>query len=224
VKRAVLLTLLLLAAAMLNVVVAWGCARWDETHRVDSWEHTVATAVPRDAQEYLGDPRFDLGFGPDRESGFSKTVQSSMACTVVTYSRWHDSDSPLGYSHSQSLHQYGFPFRSMQRAEREWHNPAAFPEFAFWRVPDSRGGWPIAPPADQQDLFGVTYTPPAHVYPITPIWTGFGLNTLVYAVAILCLFKARTARAWLRRRRNLCPKCAYPRGVSAVCTECGQKL
>ncbi len=31
-------------------------------------------------------------------------------------------------------------------------------------------------------------------------------------------------RRFLRVRRGLCPKCAYPMGESSVCTECGRAL
>ena len=31
-------------------------------------------------------------------------------------------------------------------------------------------------------------------------------------------------RRFLRLRRGLCPKCAYPIGESTVCTECGHRL
>ena len=31
-------------------------------------------------------------------------------------------------------------------------------------------------------------------------------------------------RRFLRVRRGLCPKCAYPMGESSVCTECGKPL
>ena len=34
----------------------------------------------------------------------------------------------------------------------------------------------------------------------------------------------RALRRVLRVRRGLCPKCAYPMGESAVCSECGQAL
>ena len=66
--------------------------------------------------------------------------------------------------------------------------------------------------------------------PLYPIWPGFAVNTLFYAVvvALLCLV-VRTGyvvvfRYLTRSRRGLCPKCAYPMGESAVCSECGKTL
>src|SRR5262245_30228878 len=121
-KSAILLVFLLLACAGASVLVAWGCAQWEKL-AVGGWTHTAVTEVPQEVREYLRGPAVDAFFGPERKSGFSKTVESSIVCTVVTYSRWHDSDSLSGYSHSQSSHRYGFPFRSMQRTERAWSNP-----------------------------------------------------------------------------------------------------
>ncbi len=58
-----------------------------------------------------------------------------------------------------------------------------------------------------------------------PIWPGFALNTLLYAAILWLLIPGPfVLRRFLRLRRGLCPKCAYPMGESAVCTECGGAL
>jgi hypothetical protein len=58
--------------------------------------------------------------------------------------------------------------------------------------------------------------------PLRPIWPGFAINTLLYAGMLWLLFAAPFALRRRRRiKRGLCPKCAYPIGVSDVCTECG---
>ena len=60
---------------------------------------------------------------------------------------------------------------------------------------------------------------------LVPIWPGFALNTLFYATLLWLLLPGPFAlRRFLRVRRGLCPKCAYPMGESAVCTECGRAL
>ena len=43
----------------------------------------------------------------------------------------------------------------------------------------------------------------------------------VWAILVLPVLTARGVRRWSRRRRGLCPACAYPAGASDVCTECG---
>ncbi len=61
--------------------------------------------------------------------------------------------------------------------------------------------------------------------PLAPLWPGFAINTLFYAAILWLLIPGPFAlRRFLRVRRGLCPKCAYPMGESAVCTECGGAL
>ncbi len=61
--------------------------------------------------------------------------------------------------------------------------------------------------------------------PLRPIWPGFAVNTLLYAAILWLIIPGPFAlRRLLRLRRGLCPKCAYPMGGSAMCTECGKSL
>jgi hypothetical protein len=66
--------------------------------------------------------------------------------------------------------------------------------------------------------------------PIRPSWPGFAVNTLFYAAILwplicgLSVIYRRIIRHRIRRRRGLCPWCAYPMGESPVCTECGSAL
>ena len=61
--------------------------------------------------------------------------------------------------------------------------------------------------------------------PIHPLWPGFAVNTLFYTALLWLLSCALLAlRRFLRVKRGLCPKCAYPMGESAVCSECGANL
>ncbi len=68
----------------------------------------------------------------------------------------------------------------------------------------------------------------ARIIPYRPIWRGFVVNTLLYATILWLLihgpFGVRRFRGFLRMKRGLCPKCAYPMGESTVCTECGCAL
>jgi hypothetical protein len=58
-----------------------------------------------------------------------------------------------------------------------------------------------------------------------PLWPGFAINTIFYAAILWALFFAPgSVRRMIRRRRGLCPACAYPIGTSPVCTECGTTL
>ena len=61
--------------------------------------------------------------------------------------------------------------------------------------------------------------------PLRPTWPGFAVNTAFYAAVLWLLIAGPFGRRrFLRVRRGLCPKCAYPMGEAAVCTECGGAL
>ena len=61
--------------------------------------------------------------------------------------------------------------------------------------------------------------------PLIPVWPGFVLNTLFYATLLWLLIPGPfVLRRFIRVRRGLCPACAYPRGESNVCSECGKAL
>ena len=63
------------------------------------------------------------------------------------------------------------------------------------------------------------------ILPIRPIWPGFAVNTIFHAgVLWLLVFGPFAFRRLIRRRRGLCPACAYPMGEAGVCTECGRPL
>ena len=61
--------------------------------------------------------------------------------------------------------------------------------------------------------------------PGRPVWSGFAINTIFYAAILwLLFFTPGAVRRTIRRKRGLCPACAYPIGTSPVCTECGNHV
>ena len=64
--------------------------------------------------------------------------------------------------------------------------------------------------------------------PLLPLFPGFLLDTALFgSVWWLLISAAPAARAYLRRRRKVCPKCAYSRAglaSAAPCPECGHFL
>ena len=59
---------------------------------------------------------------------------------------------------------------------------------------------------------------------LRPLWPGFMFNAVLYGAVIYLPFAPFALRRLIRVRRGLCPKCAYPRSESAVCSECGKTL
>jgi hypothetical protein len=63
------------------------------------------------------------------------------------------------------------------------------------------------------------------IMPCGPISPGFAINTIVYAAVLWLVFAfPLELRRYRRRKRGLCPACAYPIGESRVCTECARRL
>lgn len=69
-------------------------------------------------------------------------------------------------------------------------------------------------------VFGIG---PPRILPTRPIWPGFLFNSVFYSLVVfLPLFTVGFVLRWNRRRRGLCGYCKYPRGESAICSECGK--
>ena len=108
----------------------------------------------------------------------------------------------------------GWPYRSLR-----WQGP--FSEYAdrsFGPCPPTsegvRGAWSL--PGSWGEL---RHDVPL---PLLPLFPGFVINTVFYALLLWVIFYGPfAARRMLRRRRGVCAKCAYPIGTSPVCTECG---
>ncbi len=81
------------------------------------------------------------------------------------------------------------------------------------------GAWPVPRRVGPLKMNGLGFLP------LHPIWPGFAINTLFYAAILWLLIPGPFAlRRFLRVKRGLCPKCAYPMGESALCSECGRVL
>lgn len=87
--------------------------------------------------------------------------------------------------------------------------------------------FPVRAGVDASGLTPYTTPRPALVFPLAPLWPGFALNTLVWALILFaCHPGTRMLRRSLRRRRGRCPRCAYDRrGLAphAPCPECGER-
>lgn len=140
-------------------------------------------------------------------------------CRADTYSRppWADSSDPPPELPTTNLRieAWGVPFRSFWG----WH---AYGNFAS-RPPTPSG---IHHGGDLLPYFAPnSFGSGTRVFPFLPLWPGLIANTLIFAAAWGGLFSLlRAARRALRRRRNLCPACAYdlrqtPPG--SPCPECG---
>ncbi len=61
------------------------------------------------------------------------------------------------------------------------------------------------------------------ILPGDPVWTGFTLNTLLYAsILFLATGGVRKLKQHRRFSRGLCPRCAYDLTGLTTCPECGR--
>ncbi len=222
-RRLLIAAVFLLAGAVVNVAVAWGCALWLQWPQ--SWGEWQGRT--------RGGPTFnDWLAGSTAGLGFAR-VQATWLVDSE-FSEW-DPDLPA--------EEVVPPWATFAR-------PGASPKDTF-RIADARG-WPVVslwsgletqaflgPVAIVEDVAQVKngyllpsergklalYIPNLRVIPFAPIWPGFAVNTLFYATFLWLLICGPFAlRHFIRVRRGLCPACAYPRSESDVCSECGKSL
>lgn len=199
-ERTVTATLVLLVGgALMNVAVAW------EAMLIDPPPHPMRSNYDRPRLE---DPvAFLQRYFPDLDP-----AENTCGGNMYRGRGWrelvascHSDPSAASVIASVLVHQAGWPLPAVQGRIEEYRGTTQRVGYI------SRTAATLTPLATRHE----------HL-PYMPIWTGFIVNTLVYAALLWLLVAAPfTARRMIRRRRGLCEKCAYPVGVSPVCTECG---
>jgi len=113
----------------------------------------------------------------------------------------------------------GWPWRAFWAASVDYLNPDPSPAYASSR--DCYGGVAVMVPIMEGEYRG-DLTP--MLIPLTPIWSGLILDTLLYgAVWYFLLWIARRSLRLWRRRRGRCPFCGYRMTMlpGDRCPECG---
>ena len=232
-RRLLIVVVFLLAGAVVNVAVAWGCAVWlDSGGPIHGSPTRGVTATD--------DPRWWVWVIDVRGSTMVKS--------------WASRDPPrLGALPPDATQEEidawlsGEPIRVPDDLVPvpAWSRVSAMPteanygkgKAALW---EDAAGWPMRGLASQHQEVagqnagtswglrfgasqGVLGMP--RVLPLRPIPVGFAVNTIFYAAVLwLLICGPFVLRRFIRLRRSLCPKCAYPMGKSGVCSECGKAL
>ncbi len=227
-RRLRIVAVFLLAGAVVNVAVAWGCAIWIDL--------SGALSIEAYGDSYEG---------PDYKYWSAQRFRAPGACRV--YSRWHDRDSNARYL--SFVTQVGRPpgpvIPDWARLLLPSHEPSSGEFHAFFA--DTRG-WPLhsmwsglkvskirGSTTPMIETLGIALDPEMmadfndhrhlRLLPLRPLPLGFAVNTIVYATLLWLLILGPFAlRRFIRVRRGLCPKCAYPMGEAAECSECGKPL
>jgi hypothetical protein len=201
--------LLIVAGAIANVAVAWGCAAWSPLT-------VVLEKVPTADEGWLNSlSRDDWSWRTSCGIGYQEFRR------VELLRRRDEVQSGADMQQTVALF-------SASQTDAPWLVRSGWPCFAVisdMNLIDSSDrryptGWKVAgwlPGVDQYSHRRLS---------VVPIWPGFAINTLFYAVILWMLFAAPFALRRRRRvKRGLCPKCAYDlRGRAAesdACPECG---
>ena len=197
-RIAIKLVVFLLLGAVVNVAVAWGIA-WRGDPK-GYWRIT-----PQEAQ---GEIINNLGITRDEEyhwGGFNDGVGISVR-SAHAQSRMSEM---LGYQQCST----GWPLRTVRGAE-------------LFVNGDERYEWAIRIPVEHhpKEYIGYWGHGMGRVLPLRPIWPGFLINTLFYALVLWLLWSTPfAARRLIRKRRGRCVKCGYDLTGTEheVCPECG---
>ncbi len=194
-RHLLIIAICLLLGAVVNVAVAWGCGLWSPVDNTVVTSESESLTWPRPVAESWPSP--DVW---ERGSGFGVDFDYLAAVHKIMDDNY--------YIYRIAIYDRGWPDRSLRA---EWKGVLT----STVNVGEWRGALnlPWRRPGNELPL------------PLKPLWPGFAVNTIFYATLLWLLIPGPFAlRRFLRVRRGLCPKCAYPIGESTVCSECGEPL
>lgn len=221
------LALFLFLGALVNVAVAWGCAKWIN---LDGLEETTISS-----KGYLNGEDFDIA------------VMQSECILLINSKLTLDWPSVATKSSAAKItSEVSLPFKFVYPSHENLRDINAltrvltaygWPKLTLWsgyEIPRQdeinklntslkwtiRSGLRIS----GEHLLRQENKDIPRALPYRPIWLGFAINTMLYASIIwlptLVIF---TASRFIRRNRGRCIKCGYDlrRGASVGCPECG---
>ena len=195
-KRATLcIVFFLLLGAIINVAVAWGCARWPRNVKW-LYGNEPQVLLIQDVAWWNAHVRPQFGC----EVGYGYLTRDYGAQGRVLFG-----PSPSETTVTAIRLSFGWPARSL--AGDAWAKINPKPLVVQWES--------AAMLVDAGNSFMI---------PLRPIWPGFVINTILYAVILWGLYSAVvTLRRVRRKEPGLCSVCRYDlrHADHAVCPECG---
>ena len=230
----------LLAGAVVNVAVAWGCALWstlegptrrgalsEQPNRWEiTWLHGFGAARTEWRVAYLSGEVSQVIQDAFNQSRRSLSDDYAKIAGNANASKYEYSSDLLP---SWGRERFEEPSAAPRRVH-VYEDARGWPALALWSSYDSvyqrNKGHALVGQRHAIALWGMDtrWSEPfrdVKAIPIAPIWVGFAVNTLFYAALLLLPFVLRRI---IRLKRGRCPACAYPMGESAVCSECGKAL
>ncbi len=216
-RRLLIIGIFLLLGAVVNVAVAWGCAILAESPRPLSRTDTDEPQWPRNVPAHWPPVRGALegkSFGFHIHRSHARRVDRDDKGSVALTEHYVIDVIRVGWP------SVAFQWDSWLELEVSGGSKATnrfdgHPPYTAWHIGLKPPDLLLPQPIDQWRRL-----------PIRPAtWLGLSANTFFYATLLWLLIPGPfVLRRLLRVRRGLCPKCAYPMGESAVCTECGKAL
>ncbi len=198
-----IVAIFLLAGAVVNVGVAWGCGYYYAANPI-SLADLPLQLNGSDAQPLV---RRHMNLGAPRDYEYTAQTSFGFGWRQRLLTAWHVEEAKFFSSPSHEcvvvVNCAGWPFLSLQGECYFEPEPVTY-RFAWLVQESSVGEWTFIP--------------------LRPIWPGFAVNTFFYATILWLLIPAPfTLRRLIRRRRGLCLACGYDlrHGKHEACPECG---
>jgi hypothetical protein len=226
------LIVLLLIGAILNILIAWTCVAVSKSRMFNARRLGQLRTAQYDEEERLT----KAGKPPLNDRYLALLFESRGTQLVMIDEDSADSPQPI----RMTRHDAGWPALAM-RAE-QWRGVNGKPVISAGAklgtlvldypalpvmsvVPPTAQAAPPTIPRAVQAIIPPPRQGTDQLLPLRPIWPGFAINTIFYAgIAWLCWLLFTMSMRTQRRLRGLCGRCAYPIGVSPVCTECGARV
>jgi hypothetical protein len=215
-RRIIKLCGFILAGAIVNVAVAWGCGLVASSHSIQ-FARGRYTCLTRS----LGQARINIDAG---------RMMISVNCAGV-YADYLDRRDSISIDQFRGWLPQGSAFLSDLRTRIR--GLFYFREcLAGWPSYSLRGDKGVSLNSTRDVSMGLFRLPQMdqspgvwNELPFIPLWPGFAINTVFYAAVLWVLVAAPGfIRRRIRIKRGLCPSCGYPIGSSPLCTECGKPV
>jgi len=246
------LVLFLFLGAIVNIAVAWGCALWPSTNSEISIDSKLgnkkydSALVPRQLRKFHESHRAPWMkiFNEIRSSRLTSGYNVYTIRYLTKAKHYLESaELSVGWPAPSlaAYHTFHNKRRKTDRSKEMWESERGFgtrgrgPYFSYFsrpgktdhqtdRIDEEWESGTMLVLGERRGISGRPLWPPQRLLPFYPMWSGFAINTILYAIVLKVLMIV----PWLMRRNSRllkghCPKCNQSlRGnYSSGCPECG---